>query len=581
MKIILTILAVGTLAAHTDENTSSLLQYVKFQSRNFENILLWDSGPASSPDTVYSVEYKRYGVKEWTPKAGCQQTTHKSCNLTMETANLTEFYYAKVMAKSPGRRPVNKTTDRFSSLLHTTIKPPDVTCIPKVRSIQMLIHPTFTPILSEDGHQLTLEEIFHDLFYHLELRVNHTYQMHLEGKQREYEFLGLTPDTEFLGSITILTAIWSKESAPYVCRVKTLPDRTWAYSFSGAVLFSMGFLIGLLCYLGYKYVTKPPIPPNSLNVQHVLTFQPLRFIQEHVLIPVMDFSNPSSLPQPIQYSQVMVSGPKDPPRAAQRHNLPEVTYIGQPDVSILQPTNVPPQHSLSPPSYGPRAVSEVQPPSYAPQVAPDAKTLVYSPQHVTKIHPSTCDEPRILDSWPASYAVCGEDFDKHSAPEVLSSPKHPKPKGQLQEDMHAGSCLPGDLSLQGVTSLAKEEAQRPKAFSPSLGFCTDREPDLHALYSGEPETPQYLEGALSLLSSVQIEGRPVSLPLHTQSLSISPSDQGPSPWGLLDSLVCPKDEDLVAEAEAMCYNVVASELEETTELDSLFKDLALTVQWES
>lgn len=58
-----------------------------------------------------------------------------------------------------------------------TIRPPDVTCIPKVRSIQMLIHPTFTPILSEDGHQLTLEEIFHDLFYRLELRVNHTYQM--------------------------------------------------------------------------------------------------------------------------------------------------------------------------------------------------------------------------------------------------------------------------------------------------------------------------------------------------------------------------------------------------------------------
>lgn len=41
----------------------------------------------------------------------------------------------------------------------------------------MLIHPTLTPVLSEDGHQLTLEQIFHDLFYCLELHVNHTYQM--------------------------------------------------------------------------------------------------------------------------------------------------------------------------------------------------------------------------------------------------------------------------------------------------------------------------------------------------------------------------------------------------------------------
>lgn len=46
---------------------------------------------------------------------------------------------------------------------------------------------------------------------------------HLEGKQKEYEFLGLTPDREFLGSITVLAPMWSKRSAPYVCQVKTLP----------------------------------------------------------------------------------------------------------------------------------------------------------------------------------------------------------------------------------------------------------------------------------------------------------------------------------------------------------------------
>ncbi|CAH7438360.1 interleukin-22 receptor subunit alpha-1 [Phodopus roborovskii] len=580
MKTLLTFLAVGSLAARTTEDTARLLQYVRFQSRNFENILTWGSGPDSTPDTVYSVEYKRYGEKEWLAKAGCQRTTQKYCNLTMETGNLTELYYAQVTAVSPGRKHDSKKTDRFSSLQHTTIKPPDVTCIPKVRSIQMLIHPTFTPIRSEDGHQLTLEEIFRDLFYHLELRVNHTYQMHLEGKQREYEFLGLTPDTEFLGAITILAPMWSKESAPYMCRVKTLPDRTWAYSFSGAVLFSMGFFVGLLCYLGYKYITKPPVPPNSLNVQRVLTFQPLRFIQEHVLIPALDLSGPSSLAQPIQYSQVMISAPREPPGPAQRHSLPEVTYIGQSDVSILRPTNVSPQQTLSPPSYAPKAVPEVQPPSYAPQVASDAKTLVYSPQQVMKTHPSTYNAQSILDSWPASYGVCGEDTGKDSTPDALSSPKHLKPKGQLQGDTLAGNCLPGDLSLQGVTSLA-DKTQRPKSLPQPLEFCTDRGPDLHALNSGEPETPWYLKGPLSLLSSVQIEGHPVSLPLHTHPLSCSSSDQGQSPWGLLDSLVCPKEEGPVDEAEAMSPNAEASELEPPTELDSLFKGLALTVQWES
>ncbi|CAO2589519.1 Interleukin-22 receptor subunit alpha-1 [Lemmus lemmus] len=533
---------------------------------------MWDGGPNSTLDTVYSVEYKRYGEKKWLAKAGCQRITQKSCNLTLETGNLTELYYAQVTAVSPGRQG-NKKSERFSSLQHTTIRPPDVTCIPKVRSIQMLIHPTFTPILSEDGRQLTLEEIFHDLFYRLELRVNDTYQMHLEGKQREYEFLGLTPDTEFLGSITILAPMWSKKSAPFVCQVRTLPDRTWAYSFSGAVLFSMGFLVGLLCYLGYKYVTKPPVPPNSLNVQHVLTFQPLRFIQEHVLIPVLDLRGPGSLAQPIQYSQVLIA-PRELPTSTQQHSLPEVTYIGQSDASILRPTNMPPQQTLFPPPYAPKVVTEVQTPSYAPQIASDAKTLGYSPQQVMKTQPSTYNVQGVLDSWPASYAVCGEDTGQDSTPEVLSSPKHLKSKGQLQEDTLAESCLPGDLSLQGVTSLADKEVKRPKSLPPPLGFCTDRGPDLQALHSGEPETPEYLKGALSLLSSVQIEGHPVSLPLHTHSPSCSPSDQGPSPWGLLDSLVCPKDE-------AMSPSAAASELEQPTELDSLFKGLALTVQWES
>lgn len=315
------------------------------------------------------------------------------------------------------------------------------------------------------------------------------------------------------------------------------------------------------------------------NVQRVLTFQPLRFIQEHVLIPVLDLSGPSSLAQPIQYSQVVASGPREPPGVVRRHSLSDLTYVGQSDVSIRQSTNVPAQQTMSPPSYAPKAIPEVQSASYAPQAASDGKALLYSPQQRKKTGPATYNPQGILDSWPASYAVCGEDSGKDSTPGILSSPKHLKPKGQLQEDSLVRNCLPGDLSLQEVTSLSVEEAQRPKSLPLPLGFCTDRGPDFHTLHSEEPETPRYLKGALSLLSSVQIEGHPVSLPLHTHSLSRSPSDEGPSPWGLLDSLVCPKDEGpAAAEAETIAP---VSELEQSTELDSLFKGLALTVQWES
>lgn len=516
----------------------------------------------------------RYGEIEWLAKQGCQRITRKFCNLTLETGSVSELYYARVTATSAGGRSATKMTDRFSSLQHTTIKPPDVTCVPKVRSIQMTVHPTSTPLHAGNGHRLTLEDIFHDLFYRLDLQVNKTYQMHLGGKQREYEFVGLTPDTEFLGTITIFVPTWSKESAPYVCRVRTLPDPTWTYSFSGAFLFAMGFLVAGLCYLSYKYVTKPPPPPNSLNIQRVLTFQPLRFIQEHVLIPVLDLSGPGSLAQPGQYSQVMVSGPREPPGAPPLHNISKITYLEQSDI-VFQPSRMPPQQTPSPLSYAPQAAPEVRPPSYTPQVTPKAKAPSYTPQAVSSYTPQASP-----DSWPPSYGVCMEGSGKDSPPGTLSSSKHLRTKGQLQKEPPADSCITGDLSLQGMASTTMEEAQEAKSLHQHLCVHMDRAPDTNVLHKGEPGTQGYLKGQLPLLSSVQIEGHPVSLPLETPSPSCSPMDQVSSPWGLLESLMCSKDEGPVSETEAKSTGPRASDLEQPTELDSLFRGLALTVQWE-
>ncbi|XP_006196839.1 interleukin-22 receptor subunit alpha-1 [Vicugna pacos] len=581
MRTLLTILAAGSLVAHNTEDTSNLLQHVKFQSSNFENILTWDSRLESSPDTVYSVQYKTYGEGEWLAKEGCQRITRKSCNLTMETGNLTEFYYAQVTAIDREGQSATKMTDRFNSLQHTIIKPPDVTCIPKVRSIQMIVHPTYTPIHAKNGHRLTLEDIFQDLFYRLELHINHTYQMHLGGKQREFEFFGLTPDTEFLGTIMILVPTWSKESAPYKCRVKTLPDRTWTYSFSGAFLFSMGFLVAGLCYLSYRYVTKPPPPPSSLDVQRVLTFQPLRFIQEHVLIPVFDLGGPSSLAQPVRYSQVKVSGPRESPGAPPQPSLSEIAYLGQLDLSSLQPARGQAHQTVPPLSYAPQAASEGKPPCYAPQVSSEVQPPLYTPQAISEVQPPSYTPQGAPDSWPTSYGICLQGSGSDSPPVTFSSPKQLRTKGQPQKEALAGSCISGGLSLQQVTSLALEDPEEAKPFHQHLGAHTDRVPDSNVIHRGEPGTPRYLKGQLPLLSSVQIEGHPVSLPLHTPSPPCSPTNESPRPWGLLESLVCPSDEGPVSETEVKSPGPQAPDLEPPTELDSLFRGLALTVQWES
>ncbi|KFZ62146.1 Interleukin-22 receptor subunit alpha-1, partial [Antrostomus carolinensis] len=69
-----------------------------FSSTNFENILTWETEADIPPGTVFDVQYKQYGEKSWLNKRECQSITQPFCNLTHETENFTENYYARVRA---------------------------------------------------------------------------------------------------------------------------------------------------------------------------------------------------------------------------------------------------------------------------------------------------------------------------------------------------------------------------------------------------------------------------------------------------------------------------------------------------
>ncbi|NXW85103.1 I22R1 protein, partial [Alopecoenas beccarii] len=70
----------------------------EFSSTNFENILTWETEADIPPGTVFDVQYKQYGEKSWLIKQECQSTMQRFCNLTRETENFTENYYARVRA---------------------------------------------------------------------------------------------------------------------------------------------------------------------------------------------------------------------------------------------------------------------------------------------------------------------------------------------------------------------------------------------------------------------------------------------------------------------------------------------------
>ncbi|NWS77698.1 I22R1 protein, partial [Crotophaga sulcirostris] len=69
-----------------------------FSSTNFENILIWETEADIPAGTVFDVQYKQYGEKVWLNKRECQGITQTFCNLTRETENFMEHYYARVRA---------------------------------------------------------------------------------------------------------------------------------------------------------------------------------------------------------------------------------------------------------------------------------------------------------------------------------------------------------------------------------------------------------------------------------------------------------------------------------------------------
>ena len=271
----------------------------------------------------------------------------------------------------------------------------------------------------------------------------------------------------------------------------------------------------------------------------------------------------------------------EPPGPLPRHSLPESAYLGQPDLPVLRPSGGPPHQALPVLSYAPQAAPEGRPSSYAPQGTLEAKPPFYTPQAVSEAQLPSYTPQATPDNWPPSYGMCGEGSGRDSPPVTCSGPKHLGTKGQLQKEVPAGSCSPSGLSLQEVTPLAMEDPQEAKSSHQHLGVHTDSDSDSDTIGQRKPGTRSSLKGQLPLLSSVQIEGHPGCLPLQTPSLPCSPTDEGPSSWGLLESLVCPSDEDPASKTEAESPGLQAPDLESPTELDSLFRGLALTVQWES
>ncbi|XP_005065786.2 interleukin-22 receptor subunit alpha-2 [Mesocricetus auratus] len=167
---------------------------VQFQSRNFHNILRWQPGSALTGNgSVYFVQYKMYGQREWKNKTDCWGTTELFCDLTNETLDLYEPYYGRVMTAWAGSYSAWSRTPRFTPWWETKLDPPFVTTIQVNTSLLVLLRAPELPYRNQTGKNTSMEN-YYDLVYRVFITDNSLgkEQTAYEGTQRTVQIEGLT-----------------------------------------------------------------------------------------------------------------------------------------------------------------------------------------------------------------------------------------------------------------------------------------------------------------------------------------------------------------------------------------------------
>ncbi|NXS60275.1 I20RA protein, partial [Brachypteracias leptosomus] len=112
---------------------------VHFESVNMKNVLHWSAPEGTGDGVLYKVKYSIYGVGKWIRKPECRNITRTWCDLSNETSDYEEQYYASVKAFLNGMCSEWMETTRFNPLTDTKIDPPMVSVSSTEKSISIIL----------------------------------------------------------------------------------------------------------------------------------------------------------------------------------------------------------------------------------------------------------------------------------------------------------------------------------------------------------------------------------------------------------------------------------------------------------
>ncbi|XP_031435321.2 interleukin-22 receptor subunit alpha-2 [Clupea harengus] len=171
---------------------------LSFQSLDYRNILHWKLQPSTSDVVLFSVQYKIYGDKQWTDVRHCQNISQLQCDLSKETSDPREWYYARVQVSTNGEQSEWALSSRFHPQWESSFSPPQIRLNVTQQSIVVRVRPPRTPLRRADGRRIPVTK-----YQRLNFRIYLTHdnieeeQHEIEDCTKELMILNLNPRTTF------------------------------------------------------------------------------------------------------------------------------------------------------------------------------------------------------------------------------------------------------------------------------------------------------------------------------------------------------------------------------------------------
>ncbi|XP_063185568.1 interleukin-20 receptor subunit alpha isoform X1 [Chroicocephalus ridibundus] len=260
-------------AAHTGELYCSLPnpRNVHFESINMKNVLHWSAPEGTGDGVLYKVKYSVYGVGKWIRKPECRNINRTWCDLSDETSDYEEQYYASVKAFLNGMCSDWMETTRFNPLTDTKIGPPVVSVSSTEKSISIFLTAPEKWKRSPEEESVSLLQVYPGLQYNVSV-------LNKKTKKRWWFSVSnntlvvpwLEPGTAYCVSAQIhvttplLHSGFSKEYCIATLKDKTT-DETITIVFGYVLPIMLAVLsISMTCYCVHRYihVSKQKHPTN-------------------------------------------------------------------------------------------------------------------------------------------------------------------------------------------------------------------------------------------------------------------------------------------------------------------------------